>query len=54
MAARRTLPQGGAIRLNSLGARIVLFFVALLVLVQGVGALLVMSANSQIAGRLAM
>ena len=49
MAARRTLPQGGAIRLNSLGARIVLFFVALLVLVQGVGALLVMSANSQIA-----
>ena len=42
-------PQGGAIKLNSLGARIVLFFVALLVLVQGLGAFLVIQANSQIA-----
>ena len=37
------------IKLNSLGARIVLFFVALLVLVQGLGAFLVIQANSQIA-----
>ena len=41
--------QGGLIKLNSLGARIVLFFVALLVLVQGLGAFLVIQANSQIA-----
>ena len=34
--------------LRSLGARIVLFFVALLVLVQGMGAILVIQANSQI------
>ncbi len=42
-------PQRGALKLNSLGARIVLFFVALLVLVQGLGAVLVIQANSQIA-----
>ena len=42
-------PQKGALKLNSLGARIVLFFVALLVLVQGLGAFLVIQANSQIA-----
>ena len=36
-------------RLSSLGTRIVLFFVALLVLVQGLGAFLVIQANSQIA-----
>jgi diguanylate cyclase (GGDEF)-like protein len=42
--------EGGAfIRLNHLGTRIVLFFVALLVLVQGLGAFLVIQANSQIA-----
>jgi len=41
--------HGGLIKLNSLGARIVLFFVALLVLVQGLGAFLVIQANSQIA-----
>ena len=42
--------EGGAlIKLNSLGTRIVLFFVALLVLVQGLGAFLVIQANSQIA-----
>jgi len=42
--------EGGAlIKLNSLGTRIVLFFVALLVLVQGVGAFLVIQANAQIA-----
>ena len=37
------------IKLSSLGTRIVLFFVALLVLVQGLGAFLVIQANSQIA-----
>ncbi|HTS85897.1 MAG TPA: EAL domain-containing protein [Usitatibacter sp.] len=36
-------------KLNSLGTRIVLFFVALLVLVQGLGAFLVIQANAQIA-----
>jgi diguanylate cyclase (GGDEF)-like protein len=36
-------------RRTRLGTRLVLFFVALLVLVQGVGALLVIQANSQIA-----
>jgi len=42
--------EGGAlVKLNSLGTRIVLFFVALLVLVQGVGAFLVIQANAQIA-----
>ncbi|HEY2630169.1 MAG TPA: EAL domain-containing protein [Usitatibacter sp.] len=42
--------EGGAlIKLNSLGTRIVIFFVALLVLVQGLGAFLVIQANSQIA-----
>ncbi len=49
MPARHIRPQVGAIKLNSLGARIVLFFVALLVLVQGLGAFLVIQANSQIA-----
>jgi len=37
------------LRLKSLGARLVLFFVALLVIVQGLGAFLVIQANSQIA-----
>jgi diguanylate cyclase (GGDEF)-like protein len=37
------------IKLSSLGTRLVLFFVALLVLVQGLGAFLVIQANSQIA-----
>ena len=37
------------ITLSSLGTRLVLFFVALLVLVQGLGAFLVIQANSQIA-----
>jgi diguanylate cyclase (GGDEF)-like protein len=37
------------ITLTSLGTRLVLFFVALLVLVQGLGAFLVIQANSQIA-----
>ncbi len=42
--------EGGAlIKLNSLGTRIVIFFVVLLVLVQGLGAFLVIQANSQIA-----
>ena len=42
--------EGGAlVKLNSLGTRIVLFFVALLVLVQGLGAFLVIQANAQIA-----
>ena len=36
-------------RLLNLGTRLVLFFVALLVLVQGVGAFLVIRANAQIA-----
>jgi hypothetical protein len=36
-------------RMNTLGTRIVLFFVGLLVLVQGIGAILVIQANSQIA-----
>ena len=36
-------------RLKSLGTRLVLFFVALLVIVQGLGAFLVIQANSQIA-----
>ena len=36
-------------RLSSLGSRLVLFFVVLLVLVQGLGAFLVIQANSQIA-----
>ncbi|HEY4997998.1 MAG TPA: hypothetical protein VII36_02590, partial [Usitatibacter sp.] len=36
-------------KMNSLGTRLVLFFVGLLVLVQGVGAFLVIQANSQIA-----
>ena len=36
-------------RLTSLGARLVVFFVVLLVLVQGLGAVLVLQANSQIA-----
>ena len=35
--------------MHTLGARIVLFFVGLLVLVQGLGAFLVIQANSQIA-----
>ena len=37
------------ITLSSLGTRLVIFFVALLVLVQGLGAFLVIQANSQIA-----
>jgi diguanylate cyclase (GGDEF)-like protein len=37
------------IKLSSLGTRLVVFFVALLVLVQGLGAFLVIQANSQIA-----
>jgi diguanylate cyclase (GGDEF)-like protein len=37
------------ITLSSLGTRLVIFFVVLLVLVQGLGAFLVMQANSQIA-----
>ncbi|MGZ5041196.1 MAG: diguanylate cyclase domain-containing protein, partial [Usitatibacter sp.] len=41
--------QGRFVSLNTLGARIVIFFVALLVLVQGISAVLVMQANSQIA-----
>jgi len=49
MKAKPIRAQGGVIKLNSLGTRIVLFFVALLVLVQGLGAFLVISANSQIA-----
>jgi len=39
----------GLVPLNTLGTRIVLFFVALLVIVQGLGAFLVIQANSQIA-----
>ncbi len=49
MRPRSLTRQAGAIKLNSLGARIVLFFVALLVIVQGLGAFLVIQANSQIA-----
>ncbi|HUL95870.1 MAG TPA: EAL domain-containing protein [Usitatibacter sp.] len=41
--------ERGFLRLSSLGTRIVLFFVALLVLVQGLSAFLVIQANSQIA-----
>jgi len=42
--------EGGVLaKLNRLGTRIVLFFVALLVLVQGLGAFLVIQANAQIA-----
>jgi diguanylate cyclase (GGDEF)-like protein len=37
------------VKLSSLGTRLVIFFVALLVLVQGLGAFLVIQANSQIA-----
>ena len=48
MAAAR---PGSSIRarLSSLGSRLVIFFVVLLVLVQGLGAFLVIEANSQIA-----
>jgi diguanylate cyclase (GGDEF)-like protein len=42
-------PRALATRLSSLGTRLVVFFVALLVLVQGLGAYLVLRANSQIA-----
>ena len=46
-------PQAPAKRpwfaLSSLGTRLVIFFVVLLVLVQGLGAFLVIQANSQIA-----
>src|SRR6185436_6596572 len=42
-------PRRPWITLSSLGTRLVLFFVVLLVLVQGLGAFLVMQANSQIA-----
>ncbi|HUQ29409.1 MAG TPA: EAL domain-containing protein [Usitatibacter sp.] len=42
-------PRRPWIALASLGTRLVLFFVALLVLVQGLGAFLVIQANSQIA-----
>jgi len=42
-------PRTPLVNLSSLGARIVMFFVALLVLVQGLGAFLVIQANSQIA-----
>jgi diguanylate cyclase len=49
MPAQRPEYQRGFIGLNTLGTRIVLFFVALLVLVQGLGAFLVIQANSQIA-----
>jgi diguanylate cyclase (GGDEF)-like protein len=38
-----------ATRLNSLGTKIVFFFVALLVLVQGLGAILLLQTNAQIA-----
>jgi diguanylate cyclase len=37
------------VRLSSLGSKLVMFFVVLLVLVQGLGAFLVIQANSQIA-----
>ena len=47
MALVPTLPDVS--RLKSLGSRIVIFFVTLLVLVQGIGAFLVIHANSQIA-----
>ncbi len=47
----RLIPRlpGGGVKLVSLGTRLVVFFVVLLVLVQGLGAFLVISANSQIA-----
>src|SRR5688572_4724937 len=47
MAARP--PLAARARLSSLGSRLVIFFVILLVLVQGLGAFLVIRANSQIA-----
>jgi len=45
------MPAGahGFPRLSSLGSRLVIFFVALLLLVNGIGAFLVLEANSQIA-----
>jgi diguanylate cyclase (GGDEF)-like protein len=43
------LAGGPWIKLSSLGTRLVIFFVALLVIVQGLGAFLVIQANSQIA-----
>src|ERR1700733_13506193 len=49
MPAKRPGLQQGALGMNSLGARIVLFFVGLLIVVQGLGAFLVIQANSQIA-----
>jgi diguanylate cyclase (GGDEF)-like protein len=49
MSAHRPDPERGVLRMHTLGARIVLFFVGLLVLVQGLGAFLVIQANSQIA-----
>ena len=50
-ALQEQTPRRPWITLSSLGTRLVLFFVALLVLVQGLGAFLVIQANSQIARR---
>jgi diguanylate cyclase (GGDEF)-like protein len=49
MEATQPTGQPKRPRLRSLGARLVIFFVILLVLVQGLGAFLVIRANSQIA-----
>ncbi len=49
MEDQRARAQQGVLKMNKLGTRIVLFFVGLLVLVQGIGAVLVIQANSQIA-----
>jgi diguanylate cyclase len=49
MSEKFPATRRGLVSLNTLGTRIVLFFVALLVLVQGLGAFLVIQANSQIA-----
>jgi diguanylate cyclase (GGDEF)-like protein len=47
--AAQQAPKKPWLTLSSLGTRLVIFFVALLVLVQGLGAFLVIQANSQIA-----
>ncbi len=49
MATAEGERDGGPARFSRLGTRIVLFFVALLVIVQGLSAFLVIEANSQIA-----
>jgi diguanylate cyclase (GGDEF)-like protein len=49
MSIEPATPAAPWVKLSSLGTRLVLFFVALLVLVQGLGAFLVIQANSQIA-----